>query len=72
MTTLFNYSAVQHIEGAITANREEAARLVDAVLEGDTEAGERINLLNVQYFSLEEAKASLSGTPLAPYRMSSN
>lgn len=69
MTTLFNYSAVQHIEEAIMANREEAARLVPDVLAGDAEAGERINLLNNRWGELEEAKAELTGETFAPYSM---
>ena len=67
--TLFNHHALQHVEAGIEANREEAASLVEAVLSGDAEAGERINLLNYQWGLLEEARADLTGEPFAPYRI---
>lgn len=67
--TLFNHAALAHIERGIRDNRIEAGDLVPAVLEGDRDAGERMNLLNVQWGLLEEARAELTGTDFCPYTM---
>ncbi len=69
LATLFNHAALAHIEAGIKSNRNEAADLVPAVLEGDRDAGERMNLLNVQWGLLEEARAEITGEPFCPYRI---
>ncbi len=67
--TLFNHAALAHIEQGIRDNRAEAADLVPAVLEGNRDAGERMNLLNLQVGLLEEARAEITGEPFCPYTM---
>lgn len=67
--TLFNHAALAHIEQGIEDNRAEAGGLVPAVLGGDRDAGERMNLLNVQWGLLEEARAEITGEPFCPYIM---
>lgn len=67
--TLLNHNALQHVEAGIEANRSEAAGLIPAIMEGDIEAGTRLNALNLAWGQLEEARAQLTGEPFAPYRM---
>jgi hypothetical protein len=62
---LFNHADVARIGRQIRENRNEAADLVPAVLDGDAEAGHRMNTLNDAWWQLEETRRvaeRLSGT----------
>lgn len=60
---------LDRIESAIASNRHAAGDLCAAVLDGNLDAGKRLNQLNEALGSLEEARASVTGERLAPYRM---
>lgn len=57
--TLFQ-TADEGIEQAILANRLAASDLVTPVLEGDIEAGKRMNQLNESWWRLEEERRRLA------------
>ena len=69
MTLTLETNAAELIREGIEANRAEAADLVPRVLEGDIEAGERMNQLNEAWYDLGSALHTLTGEDPAPYRM---
>lgn len=69
MTLTLETSAADLIRAGIEANRSKAADLVPCVLDGDIEAGERMNQLNESLAALMQALHDLTGQDPAPYRM---